>query len=308
MIHITEQQVRETLTMAKAIELLEDGFRRLGQGRAVNHPRRRVRLENGAMLHYMAAGDNDSGFLGGKVYATNPRTGAHFVVLLFDPSGSPAATIEADLLGQVRTGAASGVATRYMARKEAATLGMIGSGYQARSQLEAVAEVRKLSRARVYSRSAENRGRFAREMSERLGLAIDPVDSAEKAVREADIVVTITNSRQPVLEGEWLPAGCHVNAAGSNRAKRREIDARTMERAAVIAADSVEQAKIEAGDLIQAADEGRLDWGKVSELSAIISGRIPGRTSDQDITLFESQGLAIEDLAAAEYVYQQVRG
>ena len=306
MIHITEQQVREALPMSKAIELVEEAFRRLDGNKAVNHPRRRVVMENRTVLHYMAAGDNESGYLGTKVYATS-RHGAHFMVLLFEAATSSLlATIEADALGQIRTGAASGVATRYMSRADAASLAMIGTGYQAETQLEAVANVRELSRVRVYSRSPERRAAFAEKMAARLQLAIEPTETAAAAVAAADIISTITNAREPVLEVSWLAAGRHINAAGSNHAKRREIDAEAVERAAVIAVDSLEQAQMEAGDLIGAAEEGRLDWSRVRELSSIVAGRAAGRTDDSDITLFESQGLAVEDIAVAGYIYEQV--
>ena len=308
MIHITEQQVREALPMSKAIELVEEAFRRLDNNKAVNQPRRRVVMQNRTVLHYMAAGDNESGHLGTKVYATG-RHGANFIVLLFEAATSTLlATIEANGLGQIRTGAASGVATRHMACASAATLGLIGSGYQAETQLEAVANVRDLTGVKVYSRSPERRAAFAEKMAARLQLAIEPVDSVAEAIAEADIISTITNARDPILKGDQVPPGCHINAAGSNHAKRREIDAEAVARAAVIAADSIEQAKIEAGDLIGAAEEGRLDWGRVVELSSIVAGHTHGRTNDSDVTLFESQGLAVEDIAVAGYIYEQVSG
>jgi ornithine cyclodeaminase/alanine dehydrogenase-like protein (mu-crystallin family) len=195
-----------------------------------------------------------------------------------------------------------------MARQDAASLGLIGSGFQAETQLEAVATARPLRSVRVYSRSAEKRAAFAERMSRRLGLAIEPVETARQAVEGSDIVVTVTSARRPVLEGAWLPEGCHINAAGSNHARRREIDAAAIERCAVVAVDSLEQAKMEAGDLIGAAEEGRLDWQNVMELSAVVGGRAAGRRDSAEITLFESQGLAVEDLAVANHVYRQVTG
>ncbi len=309
MIHITEEQVRQALPMATAVDLVEECFRRLDAGTAVNHPRRRVPLNNSALLHYMAAGDNQDGLLGAKLYVTNPKVGARFLVVLFDAEHSELlATIDANALGQIRTGAASGVATRHLARPYAATLGMIGSGFQAETQLEAVPAVRNLRRVRVYSRSAEKRSAFAERMSSRLHLSVEAVDSARKAVEESDIVVTVTNSREPVIEGAWLPEGCHVNAAGSNHAKRREIDTATVERCTVVAVDSLEQAKMEAGDLIGPVEEGKLDWGSVVELGGIVSGRSAGRQGSGDVTLFESQGLAAEDLVVAHHVYRAVVG
>ena len=270
MLHITEEQAAAALPMARALELVEESFRRLDDGRALNHPRRRIRLENGALLHAMDAGDNVSGLLGAKLYATRPRVGAHFLVALFDAETTkPLAVIEADALGRIRTGAASGVATKLMAREDASVLGMVGSGWQAETQLEACAAVRKLEQVKVFSRKAEKREAFAAKMGQKLGLDVRAVESAEAAVRGADIVVTITSAKAPVAFGEWLAPGCHVNAAGSNHALRAEIDADAVERAGLIAADSVEQAKIEAGDLIQAAEQGRLDWSRVVELSGI---------------------------------------
>ena len=182
MIHISEDQVRQALPMAKAVDLVEEAFQHLAAGRAVNHPRRRVVLNNGAWLHYMAAGDNEGGYLATKVYATRPRVGARFAVLLFDAETTELlATIDANALGQIRTGAASGVATRYMARENSRLLGMIGCGFQAETQLEAVAVVRDLETALVYSRSPKRREGFAKKMSKRLGLTVRPVDGAEAA-------------------------------------------------------------------------------------------------------------------------------
>ena len=219
MIHISEEQVQEALPMATAIELVEEAFRRLDNGRGVNHPRRRVTLANGAWLHYMAAADNEAGYLAAKVYATRPRVGARFVVLLFDGETTELlAMIDANALGQIRTGAATGVATRYMAREDARRLGMIGCGFQAETQLEAVAAVRDLERALVYSRSAERRESFARKMSQRLGLNVEAVESSEAVVSESDIVVTVTTAREPLFTADQIQAGCHVNGAGSNHA------------------------------------------------------------------------------------------
>jgi len=307
MIHISEKQVREALPMAAAIDLVEDVFRRLDDGRGVNHPRRRVTLDNGAWLHYMAAGDNEAGYLAAKVYATRPRVGARFVVLLFDAETTELlATIDANALGQIRTGAATGVATRYMARKDASRLGMIGCGFQAETQLEAVAVVRDLERVLVYSRSAERRESFAAKMSQRLGVSVEAAGTSEVVVSQSDIVVTITTARQPLFAAGQVQPGCHINGAGSNHPKRIEIGADTIALAAVIATDSIEQARMEAGDLINAHDEDALDWARVIELSSIVAGKTPGRDSDADVTVFESQGLAMEDLVVAAHVYKMI--
>lgn len=309
MIHITEKQVRESVSMPRAMELVERNLLRLAKGRAVNHPRRRVAMESRTLLHYMAAGDNESGLVGIKVYASNPAVGApNFVVLLFDSNTAQLlASIDANILGQIRTGAASGVATRWLAREDACHLALFGSGFQAETQLEAVACARKLASVRVFSRKPERREKFASKMSVKLGLAVEAVRTPEIAMEGADIVTTVTSSRHPVFPGELLQPGTHINAAGSNHVKRRELDAMTVSKAGLVAVDSLEQARMEAGDLTQAANEGKFDWNDACELHSVLAGESAGRSSNDQITLFESQGLALEDIALAEHLYETFR-
>ena len=304
-LRITEQQVRDSVSMSVAMELVERALLRLAAKRAVNHPRRRVAMESRTLLHYMAAGDNDSGLVGIKVYASNPKVGApNFVVLLFDANTAELlASIDANTLGQIRTGAASGIATRQLSRDDASRLALFGSGFQAETQLEAVSCARELTSVRVYSRNRERRESFASRMSDRLDLDIVPATSPEDAMTGADIVTTVTNSRKPVFPGHLLHPGTHINAAGSNHIMRRELDAQAIEQASLIAVDSLKQARMEAGDLTQAADEGVFRWDQTCELHDVIAGHRPGRESEDQITLFESQGLAIEDIALAEFLY-----
>lgn len=308
MIRISEQQVRESVSMAQAIELVEQMFLRLCDARAVNHPRRRLVMQSRTLLHYMAGGDNQNGRVGIKVYASNPAVGApNFVVLLFDSNTAKLlASIDANILGQIRTGAASGVATRCLARPDACRLALFGSGFQAETQLEAVACVRDLESVRVYSRRPERRDAFARRMCTRLNLPIRTADSPEEALDGADIVTTVTNARSPVFEGECLLPGTHINAAGSNHVRRRELDAETLRRSSLVVVDSLEQARMEAGDLVMAAEDGVLDWNEVSELREILAGTRPGRSSEKQITVFESQGLAVEDIALADFLYRRL--
>jgi ornithine cyclodeaminase/alanine dehydrogenase-like protein (mu-crystallin family) len=301
---LTEADVRALLPMEKAIELVEHGFLHQAQGTALNHPRRRLQLNSSAMLHYMAAADLASGYIGVKVYTTHPQTGAHFLVLLFASDGRPLAVIEANALGQIRTGAATAVATRRLALPDAAIVGLIGSGFQARSQLEAVARVRPVREVRVFSRSPDNRRRFAEEMAGSLGLPVTPVDSAEQAIRGCQIAITATTARDPVLLGEWLSEGTHVNAVGSNHARRRELDASAVNRASVVVVDSIEQARMESGDLLAAYGPDGAAWNQVIELADVLSGKAPSRTSASQITLFKSNGLALEDIAVAGHVYK----
>jgi alanine dehydrogenase len=301
---LTEADVRSLLTMPIALEIVEESLRQQGNGELVLQPRRRLKLPDNALLHYMAAGDPVRGYIGMKLY-TAVRGVARFVVPLFrSTTGEMAALIEADALGQLRTGAASGVATKYLASAKARTACIIGTGYQARTQLEAVAAVRRLQHVRAFGRDPERRAEFCREMSERIGIAVEPMNSSEEAVQGADIIVTATSATKVVLEGAWLAPGMHINAMGANWPQKREIDAAAVGRASKIVVDSIEQSKMEAGDLIQAFGEDQSRWNAVQELSEIVAGKAPGRSSADQITLFKSNGIATWDLAAAVRVYE----
>ena len=310
-IFLAEEDVKGLLTMDLALEVVEGAFRQQGQGEATTNPRSRLRLPRGA-FNLMAAAAPRLGVMGLKVgqpFAGHDgafRGGAarSYVQLSSTDTGELLAVMEASVLGQMRTGAATGVATKYMARPDASTVGIIGAGHQARTQLEAVCHVRKIRSARVFSRASQRRETFASEMATRLGIEVSAVDSAEACVGDADVVITITSSSQPVLRGEWLSQGTHVNAAGANHWMRRELDDEAVRRANVIVADDLDQAKMECGDLIYPIERGLLRWNRVRNLSEVIVGRAPGRTGDEDITLFESQGLALEDIAAGIRVYQ----
>jgi alanine dehydrogenase len=304
---LSETDVRAILTMPLAMELVEESFRRLADGTGVSHPRRRLRLAEKGLLHYMAASDAQGGYVGLKIYTVSP-SGARFLVPLFSGhTGELLALIEANYLGQMRTGAASGLATKVLARADARVAAMIGTGLQARTQLEAVALAKKLDLVRAYGRDVTRREAFAKEMTARIGVRVAAVASAEEAVRGADIVTTMTSSSKPVVEGKWLERGAHVNAAGVNFAEKAEVDGDAVGRADVIAADSVEQSKMEAGDLIQAFGADAKRWASVRELSGIVAGKVPGRTNRDQITLFKSNGIAIEDVVVAGRVYELAR-
>ena len=301
---LTESDVLELLPMERAIEHIESSFIAQHKGEAINRARERIFLPHSS-FHYMAAGLPQENLLGMKVY-TIRRAAWRFVVLLFDAaSGALLAVLEADHLGRIRTGAASAVATKFMARRDASRAGVIGTGRQARTQLEAVARVRKLTEARVFGRDEKRRRDFCAEMSERLGLTIEPAASAEAAVGPADIVIAATTSSQPVVRGAWLRPGTHVNAIGANMEDRRELDDATISRAGVIAVDSREQARRESGDLIQGLISANRGWESVRELHEIVGGSARGRYSEEDITIFKSNGIALWDVAAAGYVYRQ---
>jgi alanine dehydrogenase len=303
-LYLTEEFVLANLPMSKAVELVERAFRCLADGTAINHPRRRVVLPTGSVLHYMAAGMPQ--YFGIKVYSTNPKSGAHFEVLLYrSEDGTPLATFEANHLGQIRTGAASGVATKYLAREDAHIAAIIGSGFQAQTQLEAIANVRQLSEVRVWSRNAEKREAFAQRCTTKLNLNVRAVETARECVEGADIVTTATSSRQPVIESSWLAPGTHVNGSGSNWADRRELPGDLIfGKAAIIAVDSIEGAKMESGDILIPTQESGNEFPGV-ELSEIVAGKRPGRTGADQITVFKSNGLAVEDIAVAGYLYEK---
>jgi len=293
MLYLAESDVRELLPIEKAIELVETGFRRLATGDALNQPRRRLFLPTGSTLHYMAG--SDGGYFGAKIYSTHPKHGAHFVFLLYAAADAkPLALIEANYLGQIRTGAASGYATRLLSRPEASIIGIIGSGFQARTQIAAMRAVRPIGQVKVWSRSAEKRLAFARECG-----AI-AVETAEEAVRGADIVVTATNAKEPVIEASWIGPGVHINAMGSNQAQRRELPAELILRADLIAVDSLEQARMESGDLLLALDTERWAAHNIAELKDVT-----GRPSADAMTIFKSNGIAVEDVVCAGYVYER---
>jgi ornithine cyclodeaminase/alanine dehydrogenase-like protein (mu-crystallin family) len=302
---LREEEVQALLSVGDAIEALERTFRAQAEGRAVNLPRQRVRWPGGT-LHVMAAGDLGSGYVGLKAYtAVGGQT--RFVVLLFHAeSGELLAIIEADRLGRLRTGAATGLATRYLARPDARVVGMIGAGRQAATQLMAVCAVRPIAEARVYSPTPERRAAFAHRMRETLGIPVQAVERPEAAVEGADILITITSAREPVLRGAWLRPGVHLNAAGSNALLRRELDEEAIARTDLIVIDSRAQGQIEAGDFLEPLERGRLQWERVYELRDVVAGRV-GRAHPEQITLFKSLGIALEDVAVAAVAYERAR-
>ena len=300
---LTEAEVDSLLDMPSTLEAVESVLRARAEGRATNRARRRVALPKSG-LNFMAAGAPEIGALGLKAYSV-ARTGARFYTMLFDPEGGELLSImQSDKLGQMRTGAASGVATKYLAREDANTLGLYGAGWQAESQLEAIAAVRDLERVIVYSRREESRKLFAEKMSERIGMEIETTHAADEPAAQ-DIVVTATSSREPVLLGEWLRPGAHVNAAGSNFLFKSEIDREVVRRASFVCVDSREELGLEAGDLVQPLETGLILPEAVYELGQVIARQVEGRRGPEDITLFASQGLALEDVAAARVVYDR---
>ena len=303
---LTEEEVTRLLPMNDALRLVEQSFRAQNAEAAVNRSRERIVLPHFS-LHYMAAALVEENLVAMKIY-TVARGGLRFLVLLYDGStGELLALMEADQLGRIRTGAASGVATKYLAPPDAGRVGVLGTGRQARTQLEAVAAVRKLHSAAVYGRNPGRRSAFCRELSEKLKLEVREAENSEAAVRDADIVITATTSAEPVLRGEWLRLGAHVNAIGANMANRREVDSETIKRASLIAVDSLEQSREESGDLIAGLPEAERGWEDVIELHQVVAGKHSGRTSPEAVTIFKSNGIALWDLAVATHIERQAR-
>ena len=299
-LYLRESDVEALLGPADAVEAVEACFARMARGAVESQPRFRLPLDEGR-LHVLAASDRELGVAGLKTYA-GFAAGARFVVVLFAVDRPEVlAIVEADRLGQRRTGAATAVAVRHLAREGASSLGVIGCGWQAQSQVESIrAALPALERVVVFCRNEERRNEFARRLD------AEPAEWYRDAA-EQDVVVTATSSRDPVLRGEWLRPGALVCAIGANRLEARELDNAVLERAAFVCCDSREQARIEAGDLVEPVDRGVLDWLEVHELAEVVGGEVTGRSSDDDVVLFKSLGIAAEDLAVAKLVVDRAR-
>ena len=298
--HLTEDDVERLLTPADAVATIEACFERMARGAVENRPRYRLGLEHGA-LAVMAAADLELGYAGAKVYA-GFADGARFAVLLFRADRPElVATIDADTLGQLRTGAASGVAARHLAKQGARTLGVIGCGWQAETQVACIrAAVPTIERTVAYCRTRETLEAFCARFD------CEPGESNADAAA-CDVVVTVTGSRDPVLRGDWLQPGALVCAVGANDGKRRELDSHVLERATFVCCDSVENAKLESADLVEPIEAGVLDWLEVHELQQVVSGELAGRQSEEDVVVFKSNGLAAWDVAAAARVVELSR-
>jgi alanine dehydrogenase len=299
-LYLRESDVEELLPPEDAVEAVEDCFKRLGSGEAENRPRYRIPLNEGT-LNILGAADRELGVAGLKSYVAF-ATGARFVVVLF-AAGSPEvlALIEADRLGRMRTGGASAVAARHLAKPDATSLGIIGTGWQAESQLACIrAALPGIERVVAYSRNEERLDSFCKRFGAEAG-------EYNRDAAEQDIVVTATSSKDPVLRGEWLEPGALVCAMGANRIESRELDNAVIERAAFVCCESKEQARIEAGDLVEPVQRGVLDWLEVHELSEVVTGEVSGRAQEEDVVLFKSLGIAAEDLAVGKLVYDRAR-
>jgi ornithine cyclodeaminase/alanine dehydrogenase-like protein (mu-crystallin family) len=297
-LYLTETEVAELLSPAEAVEAVEACFRRMAAGEVHNRPRYRLPLEHGA-LAVMAASDSGLGYAGAKVYA-GFREGARFAVLLFRTEEPElVAVLDADQLGRLRTGAASAVAARFLAREGATSLGVIGCGRQADTQVACIrAALPAIDRVVAYCRTEP----ALRDFCERNDA--EPGES-HRDPAECDVVVTVTSSPDPVLRGEWIRPGALVCAVGANDGRRRELDNVVLQRASFVCCDSIEDARLESADLIEPVASGVLDWLEVHELQEVVAGETSGRQSEDDVVVFKSNGLAAWDVAAAAAVIEK---
>ena len=300
---LTEAEVTDLIDMPTSVEVVDEAFREWAVGRVQNNPRCRSHVP-GIFLHSMAASAEYLGLVGWKNYTTT-REGARFHVAVYDAAtGCMKALMQADRLGQLRTGAASGVATKYMAREDSKTVGLFGTGLQARTQLQAVCAVRDIQYVEVYGRDAERRTKFAQELTELCGIKVVAAETPKQAASNKDIICTATTSKTAVFDGDDIAAGTHLNIIGGNFLAKTEVDVTTIQRSDRIACDSIEQCRIEAGDFVPSMEQGIIDWPDLHELRDVVSGNLTGRATDQEITLFKSVGLAMEDVSMAARIIE----
>jgi alanine dehydrogenase len=301
-LYLKESDVEQLVSVPEVIDALDGAFRDQAAGKAWTNPRNRLRLP-GATLHIMAGAI--PGYFGYKAYTVTAGKTQFFFYLYSAQTTEMLAMIEADTLGQKRTGAATGLATRILAKNDAADAALFGAGWQAETQLLAMDSARQLKRVWIVNRKPERRQAFIQKMQPQVKAELLAADSAEEAVRKSQIVTTITSSREPVLKGEWLQPGVHINAAGGNLLLRREVDDETVIKSDRLVVDSIEQSKIEAGELLGVIESGRRHWEDFIELRDIVAGFKPGRTSPANITFFKSCGVAMEDVAVGKLVYER---
>jgi alanine dehydrogenase len=301
---LREADVQELIEMDDVIAAVTAAMKELGEGTAQNEPRRRV-FAPGGLLNVMFASYPGGRLTGLKAYTVADGR-ARMLVVLFGLDGSLEAIVESDFMGAYRTGAASAVAARALARPGPATVALIGAGWQANTQALAISRVLEIKELRVFSRDHDRRAEFAREQEAQLGIATIAAGSAELAVRGADVVVTMTTSPTPVLEADWVEPHALVIAAGSNWRTKAEVPAELVAKAHTVVVDQLAAAQLESGDLITAQGAGKFEWSRAVELGAILAGKWQS-PEGRGITLFESHGLALWDLAAGSVVLAAAR-
>jgi ornithine cyclodeaminase/alanine dehydrogenase-like protein (mu-crystallin family) len=303
---LRDEDVRRTVTMDQMLQAIESMQRHYGLGQAYNLPRRKI-IASGGTLAVMGGGLFYEGLLGVKTY-TVVKGAYSFQVSLYDAgTGKLLCYTQANRLGQLRTGATTGVAVKYLSNSDASTVGIIGTGYQAPTQLEAICKVRNIEKVKAYSRNPERREAFARSMTDALGIKVAATATKREAVRGSDIVICIAATMEPVLEGGWLGPGATVIGAGPTTWRAREVDDATFARADKLFVDSPEQATQEAGDMASAVDRGLLQWSQLLELRHAVAGLVPGRDSRDQVIYAKLMGTGVADVAAAKLAHDRAR-
>tara|TARA_B100000029_G_scaffold139372_1_gene134493 strand:- start:7234 stop:8199 length:966 start_codon:yes stop_codon:yes gene_type:complete len=303
-LYLTETEIKKIINMELALNSVEEAFKLIASGDAVTKPRERLPVGTSS-LNYMSAGIDKQNLTGLKIYVPGGSTGTKFYFHIMNAlNGEIVAIMEANALGQFRTGAASGVASKYLAREDSKRVLLIGTGYQAYTQALALDSVFELDEIYVYSRSEENRINFINNYSSEIKSKLIPVDNIESEFDSIDIISVITSSKTPVINNGVIRAGVHINAAGSNHSLRRELDTKTILKADKIFVDDIEQAKMECGDLIYPESLGLIQWRNIINFSDVLKFPDRFKRNNKDITIFESQGLALWDLVTAITVYE----
>jgi ornithine cyclodeaminase len=310
---INQQEVRELLPMAECIEIMADALKAASSGEAVFPLRRALRIPKKNALFALMPGIHPGiQAMGAKAISVFPENhGSEFeshqgVVLLFDTEhGEPKAIIDGNSITEIRTAAVSGVATKCLARPGASVLAILGSGVQAKSHLEAMLAMREIKQVKIWSRNRQNAEKFLQSIEKQNGIRYEASHSVQDAVRTADIICTTTAAREPVLQAKWLAPGAHINAVGASTPATRELDSQAILHASVFV-DCYESAFHEAGEIIIPQNEGLISKAHIrGEIGEILLGKMPGRTKDDEITVFKSLGIAVEDIVAADYIYQK---
>ena len=304
---LTDREVNELMTMQDCVGVMEDLLGQAHRGMAWLQPRSHIRTPVG-YHHIMPGAVLETGVVGVKVYTARFPAGSRFLTVLHDSeTGDLLALMQGGRCSQLRTGALSGVASKHLAREDASTIGIIGTGAQARAQLEGTCAVRSITSVKAFDIVPEKAVEFAAQMSELLNVEVTAAESAQSCVEGADIAITMTTSPNPVLFGEWLEPGMHLSIMGSNHWTRREVDNDVISRVDSIVVDNLEEAKRYSGDLLFSMDQGLVRWEQVKELVSVVGGDTVGRASNDSITMFKSHGIGVSDVAAAAFVYKRAK-
>ena len=296
--YLTNKNVRDLLPMERVIETIEKLFVSEKNGNVENFPRQSLNIPQG-FHRVMLGADYEMGYYGLKTYGTVVGRPKYRVMVYSLEDGRLMGLVDARNLSMLRTAAVCAVGVKYMARPDASTMGIIGTGFEARGQIEAITKVRNLTQIKAFSRNRENREQFASEMTEQYGVDVIPVESAQAAVEDTDILSTVTKADDPIMSAEWLKPGAHICAVGATNLIRREIDVDTVAASDLIVVENLTQAKEECGELVTAAQQGKLDWSAVVELKDIVSETVSGRPSENAITQINTLGVAAEDVVVA---------